>query len=177
MKIAAVATATLGLTAGLAGASTNGMAWESVGVRYGISATHLNDVFQQAEAFTRVDLPWRWQVMDDWLLQWRADFSVGWIYGNKDHGIIGTLGTSVAIKYKDFPISIEIGSCPTLMSRDEFGDKDFGIPFQFTSFGGFSGNIGKRWAVGYRFQHMSNAGLARPNPGLEMHMFSVRYRF
>jgi hypothetical protein len=33
------------------------------------------------------------------------------------------------------------------------------------------------WRLGYRFQHMSNAGLSQPNPGLNMHMFALSYLF
>ena len=31
--------------------------------------------------------------------------------------------------------------------------------------------------MGYRFQHMSNAGLASENPGLNLHMIEVRWAF
>ena len=151
--------------------------WESVGLRYGISASSFNSLFQQSEAFARVDMPWQWVLAEHWRLQTRLDASAGWLSGSGDDGFIGTLGPSVGIKHERFPVGIEAGCSPTLLSRDRFGNTDFGIPFQFTTFLGLSADIGKRWGAGYRFQHMSNAGFGSDNPGLNMHMFSVRYRF
>lgn len=151
--------------------------WESVGVRHGISATSFNNHFQQSEGFARLDLPWRWDFAQHWRVQTRLDASAGWLGGQGDDGFVGTLGPSLAIKHENFPIAFETGSSATLLSREHFGNTDFGVPFQFTSFVGLSADIGKRWGAGYRFQHMSNAGLGSDNPGLNMHMFSVRYRF
>jgi hypothetical protein len=51
------------------------------------------------------------------------------------------------------------------------------MDFQFTSHLGVNWDFAPHWRVGYRFQHMSNAGLATPNPGLNLHIFSVSYRF
>jgi hypothetical protein len=31
--------------------------------------------------------------------------------------------------------------------------------------------------VGYRFQHMSNASIYNRNPGLELHLLELSYRF
>lgn len=158
-------------------AETNKWRLESVGVRYGFSATSLDHLFQQSEAFARVDMPWRWDFAGHWRLQTCLDFSAGWLGGRAENAFIGTLGPSVCIRRESFPIAFEGGCCPSLMSRQHFGKIDFGIPFQFTSFAGFSADIGKHWGAGYRFQHMSNGGVGSDNPGLNMHMFSVRYRF
>jgi lipid A 3-O-deacylase len=151
--------------------------WESAGVRHGVSASSFSSLFQQSEAFVRVDMPWRWDFAAHWRLQTRMDVSAGWFGGNRDHAFIGALGPSVGVKHENFPVELEAGSNPTFLRRYHFGNTDFGIPFQFTSFLGLSADIGKRWGAGYRFQHMSNAGLGTDNPGLNMHMFSVRYRF
>ena len=151
--------------------------WESLGLRYGRSASSFNNLFQQSEAFVRVDTPWRWDFAQHWRLQTRLDASAGWLGGLDDDGFIGTLGPSVGVKNEKFPVEIEAGCSPTFMSRVRFGNTDFGMPLQFTSFLGLSADMGKRWGAGYRFQHMSNAGLGSDNPGLNMHMFSVRYRF
>lgn len=151
--------------------------WESVGVRYGISASSFSSLFQQSEAFARLDTPWQWHFAEHWRIQTRLDASAGWLGGSGEHGFIATLGPSVGVQHEEIPVEIEAGSSPTFLSRDQFGNTDFGTPFQFTSYLGLSANLGKRWGAGYRFQHMSNAGLGSDNPGLNMHMFSVRYRF
>jgi hypothetical protein len=63
------------------------------------------------------------------------------------------------------------------LSQSDFGAKDFGVPFQFTSHVGLNWDVTSHWRLGYRFQHMSNAGLDAHNPGLNMHMFGLSYLF
>ena len=117
--------------------------WESVGLRYGVSASSFNSLFQQSEAFARMDMPLRWDFAEHWRLQSRLDASVGWLGGHGDDAIVGTLGPSLAIKHENFPIALESGLSPTLLSRERFGSTDFGVPFQFTSFLGLSVEIGR----------------------------------
>jgi len=54
---------------------------------------------------------------------------------------------------------------------------DFGERFQFTSHIGLIWYLTDRVSLGYRFQHMSNAGLASPNPGLNLEMLELSYHF
>ena len=51
------------------------------------------------------------------------------------------------------------------------------VPIQFTSHAGFGCRIYKQLSAGYRFQHMSNASISRHNPGLDLHMCELSYRF
>jgi len=72
---------------------------------------------------------------------------------------------------------LEGGSSPTLLSRYRFEGMDFGERFQFTSHIGLIWYLTDRVSLGYRFQHMSNAGLASPNPGLNLEMLELSYHF
>ncbi|GAA0799711.1 acyloxyacyl hydrolase [Cupriavidus gilardii] len=51
--------------------------------------------------------------------------------------------------------------------------------FQFSDMAGVGIAFGKdqRFAVGYRYQHISNAGIKKPNPGSDFHTAYLRYRF
>lgn len=64
-----------------------------------------------------------------------------------------------------------------MLSRHDFGSKDFGELFQFTSHIGLNLDLWEHLRLGYRFQHMSNAGLSGHNPGLNLHMLSMSYLF
>jgi hypothetical protein len=75
------------------------------------------------------------------------------------------------------PVSLDGGVSPTLLSRSEFGSKDFGTDIQFTSHIGVNWDFAAHWRLGYRFQHMSNADLVPQNRGLNMHMFALSYVF
>jgi hypothetical protein len=153
------------------------MRWESAGLRGGFGSENGDGAFHNYEAFAKVALPWRWNWGSDWGLQTGLDFSAGLLQRSGEGGFMGQAGPCFAIGSKSFPISLELGSNPTLLSRHHFKGKDLGSVFQFTSYAGLQAKLGEHVALGYRFQHTSNAGLGDPNPGLNMHVFSLAYRF
>jgi hypothetical protein len=150
---------------------------ESIGARGGFSASSSGEQFNQAEAFAGWNLPWSWDLGKEWHLQSRLDVSLGWLGDNGHDAAVGTIGPTLLLGRERLPASLEGGVGPTLLSRHEFGDKDFGTEFQFTSHVGLNWDFAPHWRLGYRFQHMSNAGLASKNPGLNMHLFGVSYVF
>ena len=150
---------------------------ESAGARGGLSASSGGQDFYQAEAFANWNLPWGWDLGKQWHLQSRVDFSLGWLGDNSHDAAIGTAGPSLVLGRERLPVSLEGGVSPTLLSRHEFGTKDFGTEVQFTSHIGLNWDFAAHWRLSYRFQHMSNAGLASKNPGLNMHLFGISYLF
>lgn len=67
-----------------------------------------------------------------------------------------------------------------VLSHTEIADGHrMGSAFQFSDMVGVGIAFGKaqRLAIGYRFQHLSNAGIRQPNPGTNFSMGYVRYRF
>jgi hypothetical protein len=166
-----------GLLAGAVAGRGEGFSLESAGVRVGSQADHSNRDFGQVEGFGNLNLPWGWSLGKEWRLRSRLDLTVGWLGMRGDNAVIGTLGPSLVLSRAQLPLSLGGGVSPTLLSRDEFRSEDFGTVFQFTSYLGLSWDFAAHWRVGYRFQHMSNAGLAAPNPGLNLHMFALSYLF
>jgi len=157
--------------------------FESAGARFGFPANESSRGFLEADAFVNWNLPWAWDLGRDWRLASRLELSAGWLGSNKRNGILGTIVPALALSHGRFPLGLEAGSGPTLLTRTKFGtgneveSKDFGLPFQFTSHIGLYGDVTKRLRLGYRFQHMSNAGLGSPNPGLTLHVFYASYLF
>jgi hypothetical protein len=90
---------------------------------------------------------------------------------------IFTAGPRLDLGVGQFPLSLRGGISPTLLTQWDFPSKDFAIPFQFTSHLGLDLDVGHHLHLGYRFQHMSNARLGRTNPGLNLHVVSLSYRF
>lgn len=150
--------------------------FEALGARFGLSA-HAGSDLRQAETFVSHRLPWSWDLGAQFRLQTRLDFSVGWLGSDNDDAVIGSLVPEVVLRRGDLPVSLELGSGPTLMSRNSFDNRDLGSNFQFTTHLGLNFDLGNHVRLGYRFQHMSNAGMASPNPGLNMNMLAVSYRF
>jgi hypothetical protein len=150
---------------------------ESAGVRYGFPNDGRSQGFNQAEAFLNSNLPWRWTLGTNWPLQSRLDATAGWLGRYPFNAAVVTLGPSLILRYKDFPLSLEGGASLTGITRDEFGSKDLGTRLQFTSHIGLNWDFAEHLRLGYRFQHMSNAGIREPNPGLNLHAFAVSYLF
>ena len=90
---------------------------------------------------------------------------------------MGTLGPSLVLGRRRLPLSVEGGISPTMLSEYEFASKNLGSIVQFTSHVGLSWEFAPHWRLGYRFQHMSNAGLGSHNPGLNLHVFGLSYVF
>ena len=152
--------------------------FESTGVRVGGSANQgASHNFHEADVFLNSDLPWHWNLGHNWWLNTGLDASVGWLGSSFEDGFIGTLGPRLLLKRIDTPISIAVGISPTYLSRIDFVEKNFGISFQFTTYIGFNYDFGQHVRAGYRFQHMSNAGLSDNNPGLNLHMLALSYLF
>jgi lipid A 3-O-deacylase len=162
------------LLAATAPGRAQGFKLESAGVRFGLN---VGREFHQAEAFADWNLPWAWEVGDYWRVRTGLGVSSGWIGDSVLSAAIFTAGPLLVVEYRGFPLFLEGGSSPTVLTRSEFSRRDFGIPFQFTSYIGGGWNVARHWRLAYRFQHMSNAGLASSNPGLNLHVFALSYRF
>jgi lipid A 3-O-deacylase len=150
---------------------------ESAGVRFGLSPASDDHKFHQAEVTANWNLPWAWSLGSRWRLESRIDASAGWLGDPGGDAAIGTVGPSLVLRLEGFPVTLEGGVSPTLLSRQEFATKNLGSYFQFTSHAGLNWDFAPHWRLGYRFQHMSNAGIGSPNPGLNLHMIGVSYLF
>ena len=157
-------------------AQAQGFKLEGAGARGGFQADSRFE-FHQAEAFVDWALPWALALGKHWNLRSGLDASAGWLGDSKLSGGIAAVGPTLTLTHKSFPLFVEGGSSPTALTRSEFTDKDFGINFGFTSHIGLGWDVTAHWRLAYRFQHMSNAGLASSNPGLNLHMFALSYQF
>lgn len=147
------------------------------GVRGGFAANTRGGDIQAAEVFAGLDTPLRWEWPRDWQWQSRIVGSAGWLGGRGDDALLAMLGPVVELQPVHWPITLEGGVAPTLLSQHKFGPLDLGYPLQFTSHVGVNLALGHHWVVGYGFQHTSNAGLDASNPGLNLHVVSLGYRF
>ena len=158
-------------------AQAEGFQLESAGIRGGTSKRKHGEQFHQVEGFVNWNAPWRWEYDCGWHIQTRLDVTAGWINGRGDDSFIGTIGPTFEFGRARFPLVLELGCSPTILSREEFGDTDFGIPFQLTTHASLLWRVGSRLTMEARVQHMSNADIAPSNPGLNQLMLGVGWRF
>ncbi len=148
-----------------------------VGLRGGFSSTDFGHKFVLGEAFAYRDLPWGWDLGRKWHIQLRMQLTAGILEGYDDVAFDTTFGPEVVLSRGTFPITLDAGTSPTLLSRHTFGERDLGTAVQFTTHFGLEWHVCPHWGINYRFQHMSNAGLSKDNPGLNSHLFGVVYHF
>jgi hypothetical protein len=150
---------------------------DSTGFRFGFNPIGAGSHFRQAEGFLNWNLPWGWDLGSHWRLQSRMDVSAGWLAESSANAAIVAAGGTLALSRQESPLSTELGLSPTALTRTEFPSKDFGLPFQFVAHVGLNLNLVSHVRLSYRFQHMSNASLGHPNPGLNLHMLGLSYAF
>ena len=71
---------------------------------------------------------------------------------------------------------IEGGIGVSLWSRDTMGPRDLSSSFLFEDRIGLGLRM-KHWDLSFRYMHYSNAGIKKPNDGIDIFIGSVNYRF
>ncbi|MDX1583182.1 MAG: acyloxyacyl hydrolase [Thermoanaerobaculia bacterium] len=149
--------------------------WAEAGLRGGTISTSSGS-FHQLEAYLVHTMDLSFELPRSWVARSNWEMSAGRLEHEDFDGLVFSAGPVVVFRKGDRPWYFEVGSRPTLISEDVFGDKDFGGPFQFTSHGGV-GWTGDRFEISYRIQHMSNARIYSQNDGLNLHVLEIGWRF
>jgi lipid A 3-O-deacylase PagL len=158
--------------------------WLSVGLRGGASISghpFLGDAedesFQQYDVVGTLGLPWSWYAESGWGLTTQVMGSLGALTGGGDTAFLVTLVPGLALGPRNSLFSVNIGVGAALLSRNEFGRQDMGGPFHVVFTTGVRIPIYNAIGVGYRFHHMSDAGLYRDAKGVDTHILEMTYTF
>ena len=149
---------------------------QAFGLRGGIGFENAMEDYSAGEIYFLQDFSWRRELAEKISLQPRWEVNAGAIVSDHEEGGFLMAGLGLAFVFCNDALEFDIGFRPTWLSTHEFGDDDLGGPIQFTSHAG----LGVRWGrmfFQYRVQHISNAGLDSPNPGLNLHMAGVGVTF
>ena len=148
-----------------------------IGLRAGISDGRNHKDFQQYEGFVTFSFPWVWQFASTWRLEGFLEANAGVLRGGAESAFVGSAGPGIKFSGFGEKIDIPLGVNATYISDHTFGDDNFGGPIQFTSHIGLNYNFSRHFMMGYRLQHMSNAGIYSPNPGVNIHMLAIGYHW
>ena len=140
----------------------------------------------------RIGVQWKWdkqwEISEHWFIGGYWDLALGYWHTSDrldDHEVID-LGitpvfrlqraTSVSgvIPYAEFAIGAH------LLSDKDITDSDrFSTNFQFGDHIGLGLLFGEngRYDLSYRIQHLSNAGIDHPNPGINFHQVRAQFNF
>lgn len=170
------------LTAGLASNIAAAQMLDNfvVGLRAGKSFAGREEDFTQIEAYTVYPLPWSW-VSSGWTLATELEATAGVLSATDDTGAVISVGPQLALTNPAGWFVLRVGINPTFLSEDRYGDEgkdtDLGGQFQFTNHISLDFGITPNFLIGYRFHHISNAGLATPNPGVEVNSLQFSFVF
>jgi len=153
------------------------MRWLDIGFRGSIYATDEREDMEQYELFASHGLPWRWHLPGRWDLSTKVEVTVGALAGGGETGFVASVGPGLLLSSPNGRIAFDGGSSVAFLSRDKFGEQDFGLKFQFISHAGLSFKLTPKIGISYRYQHMSNASISAQNPGLDLHMLGFSLYF
>lgn len=156
---------------------------ESIGARVRVGGERVIGV-EQPERFEEVDvsatwkLPWSRYGTSGWGVGSRLLTSAGWMRGASDSAVVLSALPLLALGSEDGRYSLDMGLGAAWLSRHRFSQQDFGGHLQFALTAGLSVPLHRRWGVGYRFMHYSDAGLYGEHTiGADFHMIELNYRF
>jgi len=143
--------------------SGNEISWRSIGLRGGVNDHRNDEDFEQYEGFSTWKLPWSRQWDSGWTIGTYLEANAGVLRGGGETAFVGSIGPGIYFSGFKETIDISMGINPTIISRH--------------SHIGLNLNFARHFTIGYRLQHMSNGVLYDKNPGLNMYMLEVGYRF
>ena len=170
-----------GTTGVLAAESRPAPRLDAVGVRIGADLTdaqgsHLGH-FRLYEAFANYLLPWNWRNDSGLELRTRIDGSAGLLEREGTNALLVTAGPGLALEMFSDTVEIDAGLGGSFVSRHDFPGRNLGSLFLFNIRTGISTYLFRDLGIGYHYQHLSNAYLYAHNPGLNVHMLELKYRF
>lgn len=149
----------------------------ALGARFGLSDYRNESYFRKYEFFFNWYLPWAWHSKSGWIVTSRLDFTGAALNGSETTGFLGSLGPSLSVRKEGWIVAIDLGFSPAFLSEDIYGEEDLSGHIQFVTHGGITLLPLPYLGIGYEFQHVSNADIQQPNPGLNMHNIEITYRF
>lgn len=121
-----------------------------------------------------------------WNQYWEVNLSYWYLYRHKEgEEDLFELGITPNVRVeRDWTSQwgrpyMEAGLGVHLLSKVHIGPRDLGSALQFGTHVGFGLRFGshEQWDIAYRYEHLSNAGLKEPNPGINFGMVRFGYRW
>lgn len=157
---------------------SNGFAQQvHYGVRTGINDTHKKDLDLSVYEVYLHTVPPIYSMTDNIFdpLDISFEMALGVVRDKANSSLLFSIGPTLSIiNYKDI-FSVSTGLKPSLMTNHIFNNFDLGGAFNFKSHIALAVSPTTEIELGYRFEHMSNAGLYEKNPGLNIHYIEVVY--
>ncbi|MBK1829468.1 acyloxyacyl hydrolase [Verrucomicrobiaceae bacterium R5-34] len=150
--------------------------FDTVGMHGGTDAE--SDIsIENYEVFATVSTHHVWKLGEQTKLTLKFEGAVGALINEDDTAIYARIGPQLVLSSDALPLSLVASSGPAYLTDHTFENLDLGGGFQFISSIGFDWEINDHWSLGYRWNHISNAGIHDENPGLNLHTIGFSYQF
>lgn len=147
------------------------------GVRTGVNDTHKKDLeLSVYEIYLHTAPPLK-SITDNIFdpLDISFEMALGVVRDKANSSLLFSMGPTLRlINYKNI-VSASTGFKPSLITNHLFNDFDLGGALNFKSHIALTISLDIPVELGYRFEHMSNAGLYQKNPGVNFHYVEVVY--
>lgn len=147
------------------------------GVRTGINDSHKKDLdLSVFEIYLRT-VPPIYSPADNFFSPLNISFeaAIGLLHDKANSALLFSMGPSVnLISFKNI-FSVSTGIKPTILTNHFFNNFDLGGTLNFKSHIAANVSPNKKIIIGYRFEHISNAGLYEKNPGVNFHYIEFEY--
>jgi len=132
--------------------------------------------FKEYDLAAHFGLPWQVKTESGFVVDTRLMASAGLLQGGGESGLVVSLIPELGFRHQGWPLLVDMGAGATFLSRSKYGTQDFGGPFQFALTAAASFPLYKRFGIGYRFMHYSDAGLNGAHTvGADFHMIELFY--
>ena len=160
------------------------IALEAIGFRGGLNSDTIGipptekEDFVEYDVFAAVKLPGHWKYDSGWEVGFRLTSSMGLLRGGGDKGFISTISPGIVFRKPEWRLTIDGGPGVAFLSQEKYGTQDIGGPFQIVGHGGLTIDLTDKIAIGWRFHHISDAGLyGGKNRGVDLHLYELSYTF
>jgi len=155
--------------------------WDAVGIRGGADLTDAHGsqkgYFHAYELFANYLLPWSWRRASGLKLRTRLDMSAGELERSGYRAFLATCGPGLALDMLSDQVELDAGVSASYLNKHDFPGRNLGSLFLFNLHAGIDVHLFNDFGLGYHYEHMSNAYLYAHNPGVNLHMLELKYRF
>ncbi|ADV46384.1 acyloxyacyl hydrolase [Nitratifractor salsuginis] len=148
---------------------------DGIGISYGQSKDNI-DIYR---LYLRKDFQSRWFQSDLGYLSgyWEGSLNYWDGYGTHNYGVaLSPVFTYLFNTSGTFTPYLEGGIGVSWFSKTQMGPRDLSTHFLFEDRIGAGVRIGN-WDLSFRYMHYSNAGIKKPNDGIDIFIGSLSYRF
>ena len=161
-------------TASVFGQSNNSY---SFGVRMGVSDNNYGKNFSHFETDYNLASPNPIYLYKNIFFSFGLNANTGIMESGDKIGFILSAGPQISFNLSNYKTNISLSTMPTYVTREMYKDFSIGGRFHFLSRIGILYRISEEMGIEYSFEHISNGGIVKPNPGVNFHMAGLRFYF